>query len=243
MRSPRVLPILALAIALLVAGCIKEEPIAEAATEDTDADPSGPTVVAPTPTTPPPSSPPPASTPPPATSPPPAATQPAPTPAPAPRVEVLAWNGSMTGLGAGAQAPPPGPSFCCAQVAPTAENADVEFTVGALKGIVVELVWTDPQFDLDLVVNAADYDVTPAPPEPYTGHRWYAGGGAPGQPEGRAVLVLTDAEALAITGTWTAHVGAKGPANAVAFAIYVSLFHDEAPAADYTAAAVPSGNP
>ncbi|HET6405083.1 MAG TPA: hypothetical protein VFH78_10585, partial [Candidatus Thermoplasmatota archaeon] len=161
----------------------------------------------------------------------------APAPAPAPRVEVLSWAGSITG--AGASASTPAGALCCAQVAPAGENADVAFAVvEGLKGIVVELVWTHEQFDLDLIVAAADYDpMTPAPPQPYTGHRWVAAGGAPGQPEGRATVLVTEAEALAILGDWTLHVNAKGPAHEVPFTLFVSLFYDQAPAADYTAAA------
>lgn len=233
----RALAILASLTLVLAAGCIKEDPIDAATSEEETPPPVDPTVVAPTPPTP--SSPPPASTPPPASSqpPPPAAEEPPAAAPPAPRVEVEAWNGSLTAVGAGATAPT-GTEVCCAQVAPANSNADVEFDVpSGLKGIVVEIVWADAQFDLDLIVTASDYDAVPAPPEPYTGHRWFAGGGAPGQPEGHSTIVITDADALALTGTWSAHASAKGPANAAAFTLFVSLFYDEAPATDYTASA------
>lgn len=241
MRLSSVLPVLALASALALAGCVKDEPVTEAATDEDAAEPTPPPTPSPAPTTPPPSSPPPSSPPPASSSPPPADEQAPPHPPPTPRVEVFAWNGSITGAGAGASTPA-GASVCCVSVAPVNENADQTFDVDvALQGIVVEVVWTDAAFDLDLLVTAPDYDVAPAPPEPYTGHRWEALGGAPGQPEGHTTIAITEAEALALLGTWNMHVSAKGPANAASFALYVSLFYDEAPASDYTA--VPSGNP
>lgn len=242
MDTPRLAVLVVLAASLGLAGCVKEGALSDASTEEESVEPApSPATPAPVSAPPParPTSPPPSSTPP-ATTPTPAApTEPAPA-APAPRITVLAWNGTLTG--AGVSASTPGGEICCASATPANENADVEFDVPAgLKGIVVELAWTDTQFDLDLLAAAPDYDPTPAPPAPYTGHRWLAAGGAPGQPEGRATIAIVDEAALALTGGWGVHASPKGPANAVAFALYVSLFHDEAPASGYTA--VPSGNP
>ena len=232
----RALALLASLTLILAAGCIKEDPVDSATIEEAPPAADEPAPATPTPTSP--SSAPPASNPPSSSSttqPPPPEESPAPAPAPAPpRVEVEAWNGSLTGVGAAATTA--GPEICCASVAPVNSNADVAFDVPAgLKGIVVELVWSDAQFDLDLLVTASDYAATPAPPEPYTGHRWLAADGAPAQPVGRATIVITDADSLAITGTWGAHASAKGPANEVAFTMLVSLFYDEPPATDYTA--------
>lgn len=238
MRLSNVLVVLALASALVLAGCIKGDPVTEAAAEEDTAEPTPPAAGSPTPTTPP-SSPPPSSPPPASPSPPPADGQPPPLPPPPPRVEVFAWNGSITGAGAAASTPA-GASVCCVSVAPVNENTDQSFDVAtALRGIVVEIVWTDEAFDLDLLVTAPDYDATPAPPQPYTGRRWEALGGAPGQPEGHSTIAITDADALALLGTWKALVSAKGPANAATFTLYVSLFYDEAPASDYSAASSP----
>ena len=237
MRLTKLAPVLALSLALVFAGCIKDDPV-DAATEEGVPPAEETAPVDPTPATPATAPPPASSQPPASSSPPPPPEPPAPPPPPpAPRITVYAWNGSLTAAGIGAAAPT-GHEVCCAQAAPANENADVEFDVeSGLKGIVVELVWTDPQFDLDLIVTASDYDVAPTPPDSaYTGHRWYAGEGTPAQPEGHAAIAITDADALAVTGAWMAHASAKGPANAVAFTLLVSLFYDEAPASGYTAA-------
>lgn len=231
----------ALALLLLLAsaaGCVKDEPVATGAIEDEDpaeAPAPAPADPAPPAPSPQPAAPPPA---PPAPSPAPAAQQPPQPPPPEPRVVVLAWSGNVTGVGGSVTAaPPPAPAVCCAQVAPAGENVDESFAVESPKGIVVELVWSDAQFDLDLVLEAADFDpAAPSPTQPYGGHRWIAGEGAPGQPDGHARIVLAEPEALAIAGDWTWRVNAKGPANAVAFSVYVSLFLDEAPPADHAAA-------
>ena len=117
-----------------------------------------------------------------------------------------------------------------------------------LTGIIVELVWMDPQFDLDMRVDATDAaDAVPPTAngttvETQTGHSWVSAGGEPGQPNHAERIEITDADALALAGSWAWTVSPKGPANAVAFTIYVSMFRDMAPGADYTAVP-PSGNP
>lgn len=159
----------------------------------------------------------------------------APEPAPAPRVDVLWWNGSTTSAGLGALE---AQGNCCL-VATAPDEGWTRFNVpeGA-KGVVVELIWTDARVDLDLRVSAADY----APGDPQsgsltTGHAWSAAGGAPGQPDGHATIVVTDAEALAASGEWGWQVFGKGAAPQAAFQIVSSVFLDEAPADDYQAAA------
>lgn len=164
-------------------------------------------------------------------------------PAP-PRIDVLAWNGTITGAGA---SPPAGPA-CCVWRNAQSENTDASFDVPAgIKGLVVELAWTDAAIDLDLQVLGGDYvetippDPAAAEPSTHTGHAWSMTEGTPGAPDGHARLVLTDAEAL-VTGTWAWRVGAKGGASAIPFSVHVSLFHDTTPAEDYTAAGgEPSG--
>lgn len=159
-----------------------------------------------------------------------------------PRVDVLAWEGTLSGVGV---SPPAGP-LCCVWHAVEGEHTDATFDIGpALSGIVIELSWEDTVADLDLQVRASDYVETlpPAPeadPKTHTGHMWSATGGVPGQPDGHVVLTLTDADALALTGTWSWQVGTK-VGQAVPFTVTVSLFRGAAPASDYTAS--PSSNP
>ncbi|HUR70318.1 MAG TPA: hypothetical protein VM370_13820 [Candidatus Thermoplasmatota archaeon] len=170
---------------------------------------------------------------------PPAGAAAAPPPAnapPPPRVAVSSWNGSLTALGGG-------PGTPAAQA--VADNAKQTFDVAAgLQGIVVELVWSDEHFDLDLGLSAPDASA-PLPPDPSalpetsSGHTWSAAGGTPGAPDRHATILITDADALGLVGTWTWDVYAKGPVQA-SFVVYLSLFYDSAPPGDYSAVAAPA---
>lgn len=238
MRSPALL----LAILLLAsAGCIKDQPGAEKIDEMNDPPgevPDDPDPTPPTPTTPP-TQPPPAK---PAQPEPPGVPQPAPAPV-APRVDVLSWNGSITGAAlSSAGQPVPAPYAQSPIASAKAENVDGSFDVAAgLQGIVVELTWIDPQFDLDLRLDAPDAAdaVPPSADGPSVatrnGHYWTSAGGEPGQPNARETILVTDPEALALAGAWSWFATPKGPANDVAFTVYVSLFYDAAPGDGYTA--------
>lgn len=177
------------------------------------------------------------------------AAAPSPPAAPAPRIDVSRWDGSITAAGVFANTPA-GVGVCCPQAQAAGENVEGTIDVAAgVKAIVIELSWTDTTFDLDLVLDAPDAkdNVPPDPnaPEPAsrTGHWWIASDGGPGAPDGHATLTITEAEALALTGTWTWRISPKGPANEVAFTVAASIFHDTLPADGYSAIASPSDNP
>lgn len=171
-----------------------------------------------------------------------ATASPPPAPPPTTRVDVLEWDATVTAVGASVP-DPAGERFCCASVHGADESAR-GFEVGAgLTGIVVELTWTDPAFDLDLILDAPDAKVG-VPPEPNgadttlsTGHWWVARGAGPGQPAHSAKIVVVDPEALALAGTWTWHANPNGAANAVSFHVAVSLFQGLPPPEDYSASA------
>ena len=73
--------------------------------------------------------------------------------------------------------------LCCPNYAVDGPNADVSFAVPAgLDAILVELVWTDAQLDLDLLAFAPDYGPSEEPPGLPAGHHWLASSGSPGRP-------------------------------------------------------------
>lgn len=235
---------LALSALLLLAGCVsKDEPVATAAAEEPPAE-DAPVEAPPPPPTPPSSSESrPAPSGPPSSNassspPPPPAAPPAPAP---PRVETLTWEGNLSGVGFGSAQSLPA-HLCCFGVVPAGENTAGAFDVGGtLQGIVVELVWEDAAFDLDLELNAPDAQTHVPPavkgttPALRSGHWWFADAGTPGAPDGHAALRIVDAAPLALSGTWTWSVLPKGPAHGVAFTVLVTLFYDAPPAEGFTA--------
>lgn len=232
-----------LALALLAAGCIgkpgEDEVVPAAETEPAIFEPEPAPSPAPTAASPAPSS---------STAPAPSASNAAAAPppeqaAPATRVEVTMWNGTITGFGV---SPPQGP-ICCWWFAAAGQMSG-EFDVPeAPTAILLELVWTHAQFDLELELYGPDWEIVmvpdPAAPATSRGHSWSATGGLPGQPDGRAAILVTDPDALALTGTYAWRVGTEGAAHEAPFTVAVSLFYGETPPDGHSAFATPSGNP
>lgn len=232
---------LLLAPALLFAGCILEpEPTTPGATGETIAPAAAnePASDAPADSEPPPATPTPA--PAPAAQPTPASAPAAaeePAPAPAPRISVTNWSGSSTGAGLGSTQPVRG-------LFVGGSNGEGEmgtFSIPAdAQGIVLELVWSDAHQDIDLTLIGPDATMTVPPPDPQNpafdaGHVYSVDAGLPGSPDGHAVIVITDEEALALDGEWSWQVTSKGSAN-LPFVVYLSVFLDGPPADGYTAA-------
>lgn len=229
-----------LAASFLLAGCIKDAApsvddaagggLQSAAVED--APPASEPAPASEPT---PASPAPAPAPSPAPSPQPQG-EPEAEPQPAPKVTVQTWEGSATGGGLGSAQPAPGLFVGTVQ----GEGTSGTFAISpGTVGLVLELVWTDEAMDLDLALRGPDSGMAP-PSDPTApsfdaGHVYASDGGAPGQPDGHAFIVVTDPEALALEGEWTWEVASKGSVEAP-FTVYLSLFEGAPPAEGYSAA-------
>lgn len=143
-------------------------------------------------------------------------------------------NGSLTSVGFGMAEPV---SVCCPQVA-TGEGTEGTFTPKeGLAGIVVELVWGDPTFDLDLWLYGPDHETVFLPEINGTGisssrgHSWHDHHGQTGAPEGHVALAIAQPEDL-LAGEWSWGLSGK-TGNAVGSTVAVSLFYGEAPAAGY----------
>lgn len=162
----------------------------------------------------------------------------APGAAPGPSLRVMVVNGTLTEVRAGVSAGVASLVFPAAGVA--AEGTTGAFEGGDVTGIVVELAWTDPVYDLDLRLEGPDAEAV-FPPESSgggltfsRGHAYHAYGGNTGMPDGPLRLVVDDPEALALAGDWRWSVTSK-TANGVAFTVAVSLFAGATPPAGYTA--------
>lgn len=249
-------PLLAslVALALLVPGCIGKDPPAEAVgaeIEPTEFAPEANVTSSPAPDREP------AST---SSAPPSSATNASVAPPPenesaiAPVVSTIvaaSWNGTITAAGMWTWGEAP-LHACCPVAEAEGENTAVSFDVPAgLSGMVVELSWTQGQTpaDLDLVLDAPDAKEATPPTvngtfvETRTGHWWIDGKGSPAETTATGRIVVTDAEALALTGAWTWRIVPKGAANAVPFEVAVSLFTGAPPEESYSALATPSDNP
>ena len=152
-----------------------------------------------------------------------------------PTVEVQTFEGSITGA-----SPTVADTFCCLWANLDGQNVQGAFSVPAgAKGLVVELVWDDATSDLDLRLDAPDYQQLTVPeagvpPTFYHGHTWLVTAGRTGEPDRHVVIAVTDPEMLALAGEWKWTVGTK-LANGVPFRLHVSVFHGEPPAEGYSA--------
>lgn len=159
---------------------------------------------------------------------------------PAPRVVTTFVNGTITSVGAGSSEPV---GFCCPTLARSGENLAGTFSVEAgILGVVVELTWTDPTFDLDLWVYGPDYEQV-TPPEingtsisGSRGHYWYDNSGQAGSPDGHVTIAIVDPESLALAGEWGWDLTSK-TSNGTPFSVAVSLFYGEPPADGFSALA------
>lgn len=155
------------------------------------------------------------------------------------RVVVTFTNGTITSLGAGTSGPPVG--FCCLSARLSGQNTEGVFTPEkGLVGIVLELAWTDPTFDLDLWLRGPDYETLLVPEASdeglrgSRGHSWYDAAGQVGSPDGHVAIVITEPEEVALEGEWGWQLTSK-TSNATPFTVVVSLFYGEPPKEGYTA--------
>lgn len=162
-------------------------------------------------------------------------------PPPPARVVAAFTNGTLTSVGAGSGEPV---SVCCPSARASGENVDGVFTPDvALAGVVVELVWIDGTYDLDLWLYGPDHEQLLVPEANGTsisgsrGHMWYAADGQVGAPDGHVAIVVVEPEALALAGEWGWGVTSK-TAPGVPFLVVVSLFYGEAPPEGYRAGAL-----
>lgn len=234
---------LALALALVLPGCIVDapqdppeaHPVESASVDDGSKDDSSAPRANAT------SEPKPEETPAPEAPTPPPSAPPAPVPPPGPTYATQRLFGNVTGVGVtteavGGHAAPPG-----SEVPPVATTV-----VAGTTALLVELRWTAAQpFDLDVVLTAPDYATGPsaepnqsAPQESsvalWSGHRWTAAEGAPGQPDVARILV-DDPGALALTGDWTVDIAAKGPAASAAYELAITHVRLAPPADGWSA--------
>lgn len=139
------------------------------------------------------------------------------------------YTGSITGVGAGITVD--NMYLCCVSAHQRGEGLTSDFPVGANATLIVlELLWDDANFDLDLLVTAPDYEFYLPPTFDPSGPRFrdssgfsvYAGGGTIGQPDNPVRVEIADPEALALTGQWLWEVRSK-TAHEVAFELNVSV--------------------
>lgn len=157
---------------------------------------------------------------------------------PSHRVVTKAWNGSVTAVAVGTSG---AVSICCPTIVSDGENVEGAFTVEPnATALLVELVWADTLFDLDLAIYAPDHEFV-SPPElngtritSSRGHSYYDTKGQIGSPDGHAAILLTQPEDVSLAGEWTWWIPTKS-ANGVAFTIHVTSFYGEPPLAGYTA--------
>lgn len=157
---------------------------------------------------------------------------------PSARIVTTFANGTITSVGAGASDPV---RVCCPTAARSGENVEGAFAPGPdILGIVVEVAWADPTFDLDLWAYGPDYEVV-TPPEvngtgvsSSRGHYWYDNTGQAGAPDAHATITIVDPEELALVGEWGWGLTAK-TSNATPFTIAVSLFYGEPPEDGFSA--------
>ncbi|MHB8605732.1 MAG: hypothetical protein ACYDCK_10810 [Thermoplasmatota archaeon] len=149
----------------------------------------------------------------------------------APHVVTRVWNGTITGAGYGNEEN----RVCCFyQGGPTDVNTQLNVSIGPGASFLrITLAWADAMSDLDLQVIAPDFQENTIPVNgsgvtTHTGHYWINDNGTYAAGDSPARVQVASPDAFAKSGDWSITVGAKNAVQ-LPFTVTVQVWYGGRP--------------